>query len=73
MISWPFERNKEENNGKAANGHKIGDKAKLVDISTGNVLKIRMQEDHNPNDAGNSDISVKSPLGKALLGKRPAI
>lgn len=69
VVSWPYDRAKDKDKSEVADGLKVGDKAKLVDIETGDVLKVHLLENPKTKDAGDSEISIKSPLGKALLGK----
>lgn len=71
VISWPYS-DKSENTVEATCGLKVGDKVCLVDLKTGDVLKVQLLENLSSNDVGNSimSISVKSPLGKVLIGKK---
>ncbi|MHB1421495.1 MAG: hypothetical protein ACYCX4_18260 [Bacillota bacterium] len=71
VMTWP---NPGENDDKVktsetATGFKVGDKAELVDLESGEVIKIQLLVNVDVVDVGNSKISVESPLGKARIIK----
>lgn len=70
VLTWPDPcENDEEAKTEEVTGLKPGDKADLVDLKTGSVMMVQLQEVVDLKDAGSSKISVESPLGKALMGK----
>ncbi|MCL6478093.1 MAG: GreA/GreB family elongation factor [Peptococcaceae bacterium] len=71
VISWQYGDNSDSTT-EGNCGLKLGDTVSLVDLKNGDVLKVQLLEDPCSNNVEDSimSVSVKSPLGKVLIGKK---
>jgi phosphotransferase system HPr-like phosphotransfer protein len=70
VMTWPCECDETEKASEATSGLEARDNTCLADLQTGEVISLQITEDMEAREIGGSKISVKSPMGRALLGKR---